>query len=171
MYILSADYQTDSIEEMKHRWKAYQTYLASIKEQLPKSVYEYATAPWHYNVGLHDPRCPHDAWVEAITVSETATRQDKQDRTIQIRARLLDPFHTGIIMLRYNNVVSFTLSAPNVKETLFPNAINRGHNDLIIDEIRLAEDGNVIHEIEFALGACWLIKAEGFDYQWIPFQQ
>ncbi len=49
-------------------------------------------------------------------------------------------------------------------------APNQGHGDWLIDEIRLSEQGLVLHEVVFD-GAHWLIECEDVVYTWLPFEQ
>jgi len=70
----------DSLEpkDQKLRWNTYSEYLNSLGDRLPASAYSSAIADWHYD---HlDSRCPHDSWVESITIAEPASGDRSQRR-------------------------------------------------------------------------------------------
>lgn len=149
----------ESIETFLERYETYYTYLESIKDSIPKSAYLFATASWHYN--HEDPRCPHDSWVETVTVRELSSGERQQIRSTQIFIRLLGAFHNGYIELTYEHVHSYSINQ------LFTNP-PYGHGDWLIDEVRLSQDGLVLHEIWFEQGK-WLIECRDIVYQWKPF--
>jgi len=68
MFILTTDLKDSEYVQVQRQWVAYERYLASQKERLTTSAYEFATADWHYNP--QDHRCPHDSWVESLIVTE-----------------------------------------------------------------------------------------------------
>lgn len=164
-FILSSDSQdnSDSPELFKSRFDAYRDYLLSIRERLPSSAYEFATAEWHY-----DPQasqCPHDAWVNKLIIVEPASGDRQENRSIEILVELLGPYHDGHIHLTYKNVRSYSLETP--PEFKLP-PLNVGHGDWLTDEIRLSDRDLVLHEIEFSRGSRWLIEAEDIVYEWKP---
>ena len=170
-------------EERAMPWKEYREYLESINDRLPATTYDYATADWHYN--SKDPRSPHDAWVEEISIREVSRENEPQDRAIEILVRLLGAYHDGHIELRYKNVRTYSVGKsfpigvmaesdlggqPDLMDDFFQNLANQGHNDWLVDEIRLTQQGLVIHEIKFMLGR-WIIECEELTYEWKPFAQ
>jgi hypothetical protein len=62
---------SDSHEESAELFERYYQYLESVKERMPGEAYSFAAADWHYD--HDDPRCPHDAWVEDLVVTEVAS--------------------------------------------------------------------------------------------------
>ncbi len=168
-YILSSDYPPNTnrdLLEFNTRWEDYRAYLASIRAQLPPSVYDFAIADWHYD--HDDPRCLHDAWVETLTVLEPSTGERKQYRQLRIRIRLLSAHHTGYIELKYDDVSGYSLRKPVVAQ---PEHAVDGHGDLSVDEIRLSSRGHVIHEIEFMDGSRWSIECRDLHYTWQPIDE
>jgi hypothetical protein len=166
-FILSSDYPPNTdvdLAELDTRWARYRAYLRSIRAQLPPSVYDFAIADWHYE--HDDPRCLHDAWVETLTIAEPSTGDRRQYRKLAIRIRLLSAHHTGHIELQYDDVVGYSIQKPSLKHL---DGTDDGHGDLSVDEIRLSERGNVIHEIEFTDGSRWLIECRDLYYAWQPF--
>jgi len=43
-----------------------------------------------------------------------------------------------------------------------------GHGDWLFDEIRLSENGFVLHEVLFSNDSLWLIEAKDISCQWRP---
>src|SRR6476646_9662559 len=109
MFILDTMSGLD-ISEIRRKYQEYNRYLETIKDQLPAGIREYALAPWHYQVGLRDARCPHDAWVESLVVSEVATQESVQTRQVHITLQLLNAFHTAHLKFIYTGVSSYTVS-------------------------------------------------------------
>ena len=155
----------DEIKRISEEFETYVNYLESIKDKIPPSVYEFATAEWHFNT--RDARCPHDAWLEEIKFGEIEKGEKFEIRPIEIYIKLLGAYHNGHIEIRYENIHSYSFNS------------NRGfriseykgeyfHGDWLRDEIRLSENEFVIHEIEWENGN-WQIEAEDIEYKWIPF--
>ena len=163
-FILTNDFPEElrnDPELINSRFTAYRNYLQSIEGKLPASAYEFAVAEWHYNPEAH--ACPHDAWVESLTVSEPCSGNRQEYRSLEISLRLLAAYHDGHIQITYKDVRSYSLNTPvNFQATL----IGIGHGDWLTDEIRLSESGLVIHEIEFSRGSRWLIECGDIVYEW-----
>jgi len=148
---------------IKNKFDAYQKYLADNRTSIPPSAYEFAAADWHYNP--QDPRCPHDSWVESLQISEEHLPQiDRQDG-IKIQLMLLGAYHDGQIRIIYEGVKSYSFN-------LLPDSFEiKHHGDWIIDEIRLSENGWLIHEIEFWLKGRWQIECKDIKYEWLSFEK
>src|SRR5947207_13827423 len=69
-------------------------------------------------------------------------------------------FHDGYIELTYLDVKSYNLSSKHVQ-------FNRV--DWLYDEVRLSDNGNVLHEIEWDGGDYWVIEATEIIYKWSSF--
>jgi hypothetical protein len=160
VYILTKDRPNDSYEEWQAAWSAYCYYLDSVAEQLPQSAYDFATAPWHYDFGDH--RAPHDGWLESLIAREAAPGERKQNCSVEIVVRLFAAYHDGHIELNYFDVQSYSLSSSGMNAS--------GHGDWLHDEIRLSEEGRVLHEVEWSEGSLWLIECGDIAYQWIPLE-
>lgn len=155
-----------SPQEAEACFGAYSQYLESIKNSIPASAFEFAVATWHYQHDDH--RCPHDGWVEHVKIWESASGDRKQHRKIQIDLRLLGAFHDGCLDLSYKNVGSYRLDAPPRGEPR--RSAHVGHGDWLIDEIRLSDNGLVLHEILFRSRGRWLIEAADISSEWKPFE-
>jgi hypothetical protein len=82
------------VSELLEQSRAYKEYLQSVKERLPLAAFEFVTASWHYDHWDH--RCPHDSWVDSLTIHEPATGGRLQNRSLRISTRLLGHSTTAI---------------------------------------------------------------------------
>lgn len=165
-YILPSDIR--GIEDhllIKKCFNEYFQYLESIKDKLPKNVVDFAMAPWHYDPS--DYKCPHDAWVESLKIAEVSFGERRRNRNIEIHLQLLGAYHDGFIDLIYKGVKGYTLTLPEEDNS----GLNTWHGDWMSDEIRLTEDGNVIHEVEFQVDGRWKIFFTDIEYKWTPFDE
>jgi hypothetical protein len=114
---------------------------------------------WYFDFSDH--RCPHDAWLEQVTVSETGTGATGEERAVSLSIRLLGAYHDGHIQIRYPRVFSYRVEGLDGA---------RGHRDWRYDEFRLSERGHLLHEIEWwgsQPTGTWLIEASDIEYEWI----
>ena len=155
-----SDYPGGSTEEVVRAFRDYSAYLRSVRERLPKSAYEFAAAPWHYD--HNDHRCPHDSWVEALTISEAAAGKRREKRHIELAIRLLGAFHDGYLELSYSDVEAYSLVGASDKKRVI------GHDDWLADEVRLSEKNLVDHEILFRGTSRWLIECGDINVVWTP---
>lgn len=161
-FILTA--QRD-VETVVASFKRYHEYVTSHSERFPPSAFALATSNWYFDFSDH--RCPHDAWLEEVIISEPATGARNQERVTEIRVRLLGAYHDGHIELRYLGVIRYSLSSSSSV---------RGIGDWLYDEFRIHSNGHLIHEIEWAGvheedSAHWLIEASDVIFEWIPNQR
>src|SRR5215472_10521062 len=84
---------------------------------------ECSRSDWYVSPEHH--RCPHDAWVEAVTISEPASGERHQDRELQIQIRLLGAYHDGIIEFTYRHVQNYSFEGSGIT----------GHGDWLRDEV------------------------------------
>lgn len=146
--------------EIRACFENYSEYLRASSERFPPGALAYAEAPWHYDTT--DPRCPHDAWLEQLWLSEQKSLQEPTEDSIQLT--LLGAYHDGNIVLRYKNVRMYSLMKdPD------PEGPVEGHSDWLIDELSLSDDNIVIHTIDWATGARWHIWCDDLEYEWKPF--
>jgi hypothetical protein len=143
-----------SVAAFQDAWQRYRDYLASIAPRLPPAAREFALAEWHHDFADH--RAPHDAWVESIAVSERGVGEREEDRTVNIKLRLLGAYHDGHIELEYKGVGRYTIGSEL-----------GSHGDWLYDEISLSDAGQVLHEIEIG-GTTWLIECQDIMYAWLP---
>jgi hypothetical protein len=146
-----------SLQALTANMAEYRTYLASMRNRFPKSTYELATSDWYYNA--RDHRCPHDAWLERLDLTEVASGERKEVRSLSLRVRLLGAYHDRYIEYWYPEVHRYDLGSERAAS---------GHGDWLYDEFRLSESGLVLHEIEWAEGGHWLIEATDVDFSCHP---
>lgn len=157
-FMLSKDRQGPPTE-LREKFERYQDYLRSQVARFPQSAYQIATSEWYYS--LTDPRSPHDGWLTDLQILEGPNGKPDSDRSISIRLRLLNAQQDRHIEYWYPRVSKYTLELANGEW---------GHRDWRFDEFRLAEDGQVIHEIEWAAAGPtghWVIVAADVQLRYL----
>lgn len=152
----------DAAEQFRRKYDAYRTYLTSIRDSLPPSAYEFATASWREG---EDHRNPHDSWVESLTIVEPSSGERHEMRSLEMHVRLLGAYHDGHMVLIYRDVQSYGLNTPL---TFKGPPLNVGHGDWLVDEVTLSESNLVQHEIEFSRGTRWCIECRDIEWAWYP---
>jgi len=102
-----------------------------------------------------DHRCPHDAWVEAVTISETASGDRNEKRELEIQVRLLGAYQDGTIEFAYKRVTNYSFQASKASS---------GHGDWLRDEVE-ERDGSILHTVLLANGKIQ-IEAREIEYKW-----
>lgn len=156
MYILSKQIEEDG----PAAFERYRRYLNEARERLPPGVRAFTDSDWYFD--SRDHRCPHDAWLEEVRIFEPYSGNRQEHRQTAIQARLLGAYHDGWIELSYRGVESYSFAVHQA---------DQGHRDWLRDEVRLAADCGVIHEIEWCGGTetgRWSIHAADVEYRWIP---
>jgi len=113
---------------------------------------ECSRSDWY--VSPEDHRCPHDAWVEAVTISEPASGERHQDRELQIQIRLLGAYHDGIIEFTYRHVQNYSFEGSGIT----------GHGDWLRDEVE-ERNGSIRHMVLLVNGK-FQIEAQEVEYKW-----
>ena len=152
-----------TVQQFHRRYDAYRAYLGSVRNALPTSAYEFATASWRED--NEDHRNVHDSWVESLTILEPSSGERHENRSLEIHVRLLGPYHDGHMVLIYRGVQSYELSAP---QAFKGPPLNVGHGDWLADEVRLSESNLVQHEVEFSRGTSWSIECRDIEWAWHP---
>lgn len=152
---------SDSHDVVAERHLAYRNYLVTNRKSFPSEAYEFAAADWHYDPT--DNRCPHDSWLDNLSIFEEKISSDSDERGLKIKVTLLGAYHDGRIEITYTKVTGYDIR-------LLPNASyqSKWHGDWLIDEIRLSTERHLIHEIKFWLGGEWQIECENIVYKWLP---
>ncbi len=135
--------------------KNYFEYIDSIKENLPNSVYDFASNSDHYNLTSHDSL--HDSWLNFIKIREEASGERSEERKTVVEIEFLGGFHDKKIHLIYKNIINININQKNY------NVID-GHGDLLMHEFRLDENHSIIHELVFDKGGIYIIQFQEFEY-------
>lgn len=148
--------------DCKGAYRRYQEYLHLQRDLLPPSAFALGTSEWYQHPGDH--RCPHDAWLEQVVVSEQGKGERNEKRVTSIRIRLFGAYHDGCIEFFYPQVFSYSLASPSSA---------RGLGDWRYDEFRVSSAGHLLHEIEWAgffpdEGSRWIIESTDVEFLWIP---
>ena len=152
----------DNLIEFASRHDRYREYLAANHDRFPPAAFAFAVADWHLNPSDH--RCPHDAWVDSLTIVEPSTGDRSERRGLEIHVRLLGAYQAGYLNLAYSGVRSYALDS-SATDTRLSSVI--GHGDWLIDEVRLSKSGHVLHEVEFSGGGHWLIECDDIGCDWV----
>ncbi len=146
-------------EDVVGSYRRYQQYLHEHQQRFPPGGFALGTAEWYQDP--RDHRCPHDGWLEYITISEPSSGERHEARATSARIRLLGGYHDGVIEFHYPQVFRYSVAVDDA---------TRGHRDWRYDEFRLSDAGALIHEIEWSSGATWIIEASDVEFLWIPRQ-
>jgi hypothetical protein len=157
-FILSAQREPETVVSGFQR---YRDYLSAQATGFPAGAFALASSDWYFDPSDH--RCPHDAWLEGITISEPAAGKRSEKRSCLIRMRLQGAYQDGFIELYYPSVLRYSLVTCSSA---------RGIGDWLYDEFRVS-GGHLIHEIEWAgspgeEGSRWIIEAADVEFQWLP---
>ena len=156
-YLLSTDGRD---EDIVGAFRRYHDYLVSVSDRFPPGAYALATSHWYFDP--QDRRCPHDGWLESLTLVGPSSDERQETRHMTLTVRVLGAHHDGYIDLRYPRVFAYTLSVNNGEN---------GHRDWRYDELRLSQRGHLIHEIEWGgrhdTGK-WTIEASDLEFRWVP---
>lgn len=160
-FILAAQREPETVVAA---FEEYRDYVTAHASQFPPGALALASSDWYFDP--RDHRCPHDAWLEDLVISEPSTGARNEQRVTEIRVKLLGAYQDGFIELRYLGVVGYCLSSPSAL---------RGIGDWRYDEFRLHSNGHLVHEIEWAGfpdedGSRWLIEASDVEFTWNPNQ-
>lgn len=105
-----------------------------------------------------DHRCPHDSWVEAITISEPSSGERHQNRGLEIHVRLLGAYHDGIIEFTYKGVQNYSIRG--MRDVA-------GHGDWLEDEVDIRRHDTLLHKATLTNGS-FEIEAHEIEYKWTP---
>src|SRR5437762_14366282 len=100
-FILSDQRATD----VEAAFRRYGEYLERRRPDFPRGAYSLATSDWYYDGDDH--RCPHDAWLESVRLSEPAMGWRQGIRTVGMQIGLRGSYHDGPIELRYRGVFRY----------------------------------------------------------------
>jgi hypothetical protein len=147
-------------EDVVGAFRRYRDYLHSLRNVFPPSAYALASSDWYFDPSDH--RCPHDAWLDTLHLSELSSGERSEKRSLSLGVHLLGAYHDGYIELRYPRVLSYALNVTHGEH---------GHRNWRYDELRLSDRGNLTHEIEWCgprETGVWIVEASDLEFRWIP---
>lgn len=140
---------------------AYRQFLDANRQSLPAGVREFVFCDWFHD--WDDPRCPHDAWLESLTIKELPADARHEERSVEVTARFLGAYHDGFFEMIYLGVTSYSLDGGSA----CAGGTLHGHGDWLMDEIA-CEGNGVSHEILFSSSSRWIIRCADMRYKWLP---
>lgn len=159
-YVLAAQRDADDCDPSA-LWQVYMDYIHQRAADFPPGALGLATSDWYF--GATDHRAPHDAWLEWARFEEPASGRRSEERRLSLRVRLLGAYHDQYLELYYPRVYSYTMTSPDC---------TGGHFDWRYDEFRLAANGRLIHEIEWAgragIESRWLLEVSDVQFSTWP---
>lgn len=142
-------------------WRSYREHVARIEPRLPSRVRSFASQEWYYDPNDH--RCPHDAWLESLTVSDSKANLKSGDNLkVDITVRLLGAYHDRALIFGYTDVRSYQLCGT------IGNAAEAWHGDWLVDEFNVTNDGFVTHEMQWSSGSTWYFESRDIEFSDFP---
>lgn len=137
------------------RWNytKYFDYIEQVKTQMPSHIYAFASDSSNYD--LRSKNSLHDAWLEELRINESGS---SNNRKLTAQLVLLGPFHDCKIHIRYTDVRSYNIFYRDDDE------LSLGHGDILVHEVRIADDDLFEHEIEFSSGRTLLFRFKEFEH-------
>ena len=155
MFILSSDWDSsNNASAVVEAHAKYNEYLEQNKSSFPASAFEFATAEWHHDFSDH--KALHDSWLAEVVVLEGS---NSGARSTTVKLKLLGAYQDGHLNLVYENVSAYQLGSADT-----------GHTSIDRDEVRLSNNGNVVHEIIWWQSVKWLIECEDIKFDWVPIE-
>ncbi len=135
-------------------FNGYLRYLDSVQAGLSAHVFAFATDPAHYD--LQSRSSLHDAWLQSLTVGETAQGDRQEIRRTEIRLCLLGPYHDRRIHLHYSGVEAYAFQSPARHGE--PRYLHTAHGDLLTHAVWVNTSGMLVHDIVFERGTTLRIE-------------
>src|SRR5262245_47907505 len=129
-FILGERRDADVVEA----FRGYREYLEQMRARFPPRALALATSDWYFDA--QDRRCPHDAWLEQLVLREEAR---SETRVASLSIELLGAFHDRVLTFTYARVHRYSLDDATV----------RAGRAWRYDELRVDDDGHLLHEIEW----------------------
>lgn len=155
-YYLSRERNQDVVAA----YRRYQQYLQEHSSEFPPGALALGTSEWYQNATDH--RCPHDGRLDTLFISQIIHQRQKP-MTI-MRIRLFAPYHDGSIEFAYPQVFAYGLESAGSEKVPM---------EWLYDEFRVAENGHLVHEIEWVFASSnrlsrWTIEASDVQFHWTP---
>ncbi|MES9993755.1 MAG: hypothetical protein ABW098_17535 [Candidatus Thiodiazotropha sp.] len=135
----------------------YIEYMEKYRGSFPLEVYEFAVDVNRHN--LDSPHSLHDSWMTSITIKENRKIQRPFNPEPSIELVFLGQMHDRDIILNYAGVESYKIEG--IKNQF--NSSDTFQGDISCHEVRLSEEGLIVHEILFASGSTIIITCKNFE--------
>jgi hypothetical protein len=159
-YILDPERDIDPIGAFAR----YREYLRQREAQFPPNAFALATSDWYG--AFTDHRAPHDGWLRRASFEESERGDRREIRRLALRLTLLGAYHDLELEFFYPQVFAYRFEGDGVE---------RGQGDWLYDEFRLADNGHLLHEIQWrgvptGSRGTWLIESDDvvFTYRDAP---
>ncbi|CAN7155542.1 hypothetical protein [Acidovorax sp. Leaf78] len=144
----------------------YLRYLDSIQARMPVHVYEFASDPAHHDLNARSSL--HDAWLQSLTIGETAEGSRQEMRQTEVRLCLLGPYHDRRIHLHYTAVEAYAFQSPARHGE--PRYSHTAHGDLLAHAIWINPAGMLVHDMVFERGSTLRIECADIRHAQEPLQ-
>lgn len=141
-------------------FKGYLRYVDSIQARLPAHVFAFASDPAHYD--LQSRSSLHDAWLQSLSIAETAQGERQEVRRTEIRLSLLGPYHDRQIHLHYRGVEAYAFQNPSRHGE--PRYTHTAHGDLLTHAVWVNSTGLLVHDIVFERGTTLRIECTDIQH-------
>jgi len=135
----------------------YKMYMEENRVKFPSHVFEFATDVNRHN--LDSPHSLHDSWMTSITIKENRNPKRPFNPEPTIEIELLGQMHDRAIILNYSGIENYFIEG-------LKNPYNWGdtyQGDISRHEVRLTEEGLLVHEILFVSESKIIIACKDFQ--------
>ena len=134
----------------------YKNYIEANKDKLASHVYEFAIDINRHN--LDSQHSLHNSWMTSITIKENRNKKRPFDPEPKIEIKLLGQMHDRDIILSYSGIENYQIKG--LKNPY--NWADTYQGDISCHEVRLDEQGLLIHEILFVSESTITITCKDF---------
>lgn len=140
------------------QFRRYLQALAGYSAQLPPHVAEFAADEQRFM--LNHPRSLHDAWLKRVVVTETRLTGDSPS-AVRVELVLLGQDHDREIWIIYDDVSWYEFRGRGDEGS----TCEAFHGDIFTHEVRVSEQGQIVHEVAFVTDSVFTIECQNFTVQ------
>src|SRR5712672_2308265 len=100
-YVLAQQRDSDVVTAFEN----YRAYLQGNRKAFPPSAYALAASDWYFDPDAR--RCPHDGWLESVTIGGPSSGPRHELRSSTLTIRLMGAYHDGHIDFVYPEVHAY----------------------------------------------------------------
>jgi hypothetical protein len=145
------------MEYVDKSFDLYLEYLGENRARLPQNVFEFASNVERHT--LNSPHSLHDSWLTSLTVKENRNKERPFEPQPTIELVLLGQMHDREIVLTYKGVTAYQIQGNKNPY----NWTDTFQGDVSCHEVRINEQGMLVHEIEFVSNSRITITCKDFD--------